>query len=281
MGLVIVLAALTAFAIILWLIGANEPVYRIARGASWFVALRGGGEAVALASNVSITWSARADLSFIGGDDPYWSRFYILAGGDPAHLPVDLCNAEDAYVARVAFGAPPKLALGVLRLLVTLGILNKPAGAVSGDVQSKGYRSELMPNQSAIAHLLSRPQSYAPSMVNFLAYRPSALYADGRASSGRAAYARYGIVAMRTVHRTGGHLLFFGRITEVLREATNGPTTGAWNDVAAMRYSNPAAILTMENMADYRAALHHRDAGLERTVVIASTESRGLPLKAN
>jgi len=44
-----------------------------------------------------------------------------------------------------------------------------------------------------------------------------------------------------------------------------------------MRYPSPAAILTMENVADYRAALHHRDAGLERTVVIASTEQRLTP----
>jgi hypothetical protein len=57
----------------------------------------------------------------------------------------------------------------------------------------------------------------------------------------------------------------------VLREAKAGPTIGCWHDVAAMRYPNPPAILTMEHVPEYRAALHHRDAGLERTVVIAST----------
>ena len=41
-----------------------------------------------------------------------------------------------------------------------------------------------------------------------------------------------------------------------------------------MHYPNPAAILTMEHAPDYRDALHHRDAGLERTVVIASTDQR-------
>jgi hypothetical protein len=75
---------------------------------------------------------------------------------------------------------------------------------------------------------------------------------------------------MRTVYRTGGHLLFYGRIRQVLREASRGPTTGAWSDVAAMHYPNPGAILSMEHARDYRAALRHRDAGLERTVVIAS-----------
>jgi uncharacterized protein (DUF1330 family) len=272
MGLIIVFAAIAAFVLVLWFIGASEPVFGIVKGATWFVAVRGGNPEPALLPDVSIKWSAHADLSFIGGGDPYWSRFYVLAGGDPDRLPIDLGGADDAYVARVALGAPPKLALGVLRSLVALGVLRKPAGQVSHDVQAKGYRAELMPDQTAIARLLAQPPNYAPSMVNFLSYYPSARYPDGRTSSGRAAYARYGMVAMRTVYRTGGHLLFYGRIVEVLREAANGPSIGKWSDVAAMHYPNPAAILTMENAADYRAALHHRDAGLERTVVIASTD---------
>jgi uncharacterized protein (DUF1330 family) len=278
MGLIIVLFIVAATCVTaLWLIGANEPVYRIVKDATWFVAIRGGKLNTEPSPDVSINWSARADFPFIGGNDPYWSRFYILAGGEPGCLPIDIADAEDAYVARVTFGAPPKFVLGVLRLFVTLGILSKPAGAVSHDVQAKGYRAELMPDQNAIARLLAQPRAYGPSMVNFLSCFPSARYAGGHVSSGRAAYARYGMVAMRTVYRTGGHLLFYGRVTEVLREAMSGPTTGAWSDVAAMHYPNPAAILTMENAADYRAALHHRDAGLDRTVVVASTEQRLTP----
>jgi hypothetical protein len=82
MGLILVFAALAALIVILWLIGANEPVYRIARGASWFVALRGGKDDLALSPNVTIIWSARADLPFIGSDEsllvvflhPRWRR---------------------------------------------------------------------------------------------------------------------------------------------------------------------------------------------------------------
>jgi hypothetical protein len=273
MGLTLVFAALVAL-VTVWIIGAREPVYGVARGEpAWFVAVRGSDQTLALSPNVTITWSGRADFAFIGADT-YWSRFYILSGGDAARMPANPGNVEDAYVARVKLAAPPKLALGFLRLLIALGILGKPHGEVGGDAQAKGYRAELMPDQTAIVRLLAQPQSYAPSMVNFLAYYPSAGYADGRASSGRAAYARYGMVALRTVYRTGGHLLFYGRVTEVLREATSGPTIGAWSDVAAMHYPNPNAILSMEHVAAYRAALHHRDAGLERTVVIASTDQR-------
>jgi hypothetical protein len=273
----IVLTAALAMACLagLWIVGAQEQVYSIASG-DWFVAVRDkpGGPAPAFTEGVSCKWSAGADFAFIGPDDAYWSRFYILAGGDPRHTPIELSGAEDAYIARIKLFAPPRLALGALRVLIAVGILSKPRGDVGGDVQAKGYRAELMPNQTAVARLLAQPAKYAPAMVNFLRYYPAARYKDGAAASGRRAYTRYGMVALRTVYRTGGRLLFFGNVLDVFREASNGPTTGGWNDIAAMHYPNPAAILSMEHVADYRAALHHRDAGLDRTVVIASSEQR-------
>jgi uncharacterized protein (DUF1330 family) len=111
-------------------------------------------------------------------------------------------------------------------------------------------------------------------MVNFLGYYDDAKYRNARHDvTGRTAYMRYGVVAMRTVYRTGGHLLFTGRILSVLREPAAGPTIGKWDDVAAMRYPNPPAILSMEHAPDYHAALDDRDAGLERTLVIATTPS--------
>ena len=271
MAVIVLILAITWIAV-LWFIGGREPVYAIARNKpTWFVAIRGGDEALKLSPDVNIAWSSRADFAFIGAE-AYWSRFYILHGGDSANSPADLNAAEDAFIARVKLGAPPRLFLGGLRLLVWAGVLTQPRGDVGSDVQAKGYRAELMPDHAAVERLLAQPASYAPCMVNFLAYYPGARYSDGRASSGRAAYARYGIVALRTVYRTGGRLLFYGRITEGLRAANAGPTQGAWSDVAAMRYPNPPAILSMEHVSEYRTALHHRDAGLERTIVIASTE---------
>ena len=272
MGFFIVAAIAGAFVVALWFIGAREPAYTIATGEpAWFVAVRASATPE-LAANVKVAWTASADFAFIGAPEAYWQRFYILAGGDPSRTPIDLSHIEDAYVARIELAAPPKLALGLLAALVAIGVLGKPRGEVGGDVQAKGYRGELMPDSGAVSRLLARPGTYGPSMVNFLRYYPSAKYKNGASSSGRAAYARYGMVALRTVYRTGGHLLFYGRVRDVAREATGGPTIGAWSDVAAMHYPNPTAILSMEHVAAYRAALHHRDAGLERTVVIASTQ---------
>lgn len=272
----IILGSVAALIAALFIIGAREPVYAISRGNGphWFIAVRG--EAGALAPGVSESWRSRADFNVIGAapDEAYWQHFIIASGGDPAHLPIELGAVEDAYIARVSLRRPSALLFGFLRTLIWLGILSKPEGPIVQDAQALSFRSDVMPSAASITRLLAQPRDYAPAMVNFLAYYKDAQYrASQPGISGRRAYLRYGLVAMRTVYRTGGHLLFTGRILDVLREAAAGPSVGRWDDVAAMRYPNPPAILSMEHAPDYHAALDDRDAGLERTLVIASTPS--------
>jgi uncharacterized protein (DUF1330 family) len=268
----IILAALAAVVAALWLVGANEKAYAISEGEpQWFIAVRG--EPGAFAHGVTQRWSSRTDFAFIGADDAYWHRFIVASGGDAATLPIALDRAEDAFVARVRLRRPPRLLLGVLKLLIGMGVLSRPQGPVVADAQQLTFRTDIMPGAQAISRLLAQPLSYGPAMVNFLGFYDHAKYSDGRndPGSGHSAYMRYGIVALRTVYRTGGRLIFAGRILSVLREAKAGPTMGRWDDVAAMQYPTPQAILSMEHAPDYHAALDDRDAGLERTVVIATT----------
>ncbi len=271
----VIVGAVVALIAALWIIGAREPVYAISQGGPhWFIAVRG--EPGALTAGVSERWRSRADFSIIGAepDNCHWQHFIIASGGDPARLPIELGTAEDAYVARIALRRPPALLFGFLKSLIWLRVLSKPDGPIVQDAQTLSFRSDVMPSAASITRLLAQPKDYAPAMVNFLAYYKEAQYrASETGTSGRRAYLRYGIVAMRTVYRTGGHLLFTGRVLEVLREAATGPSVGRWDDVAAMRYPNPPAILSMEHAPDYHAALDDRDAGLERTLVIASTPS--------
>ncbi|MBN8606212.1 MAG: DUF1330 domain-containing protein [Caulobacterales bacterium] len=272
--LAFVLVGIAAALALVWVIGAREPVFANSRGAPvWFVAWKGA-RAPRLADGVRLNWTSHADFALIGTAEAYWTRFYILSGGAPGATPIDLGEADDAYVARLKVFTPPRFALGMLRVLTALGVLSKPKGEITHDVQALGFRSDVMPSASAIAQLLAKPADYSPCMVNFLGYYGAARYKERRADpgTGAAAYRRYGMVAMRTVYRTGGTLLFYGAVEEVLREAMAGPSVGAWHDIAAMRYPNPAAILSMEHAPEYRAALHHRDAGLDRTIVIASTQ---------
>lgn len=273
----VILAAIITLITVLWLIGAREPVYAISAGDGphWFIAARG--QPGALSPGVNERWRSSTDFTMIGGapDGAYWQHFIIASGGNPATSPIALDTAEDAYVARVRLRRPPPLLFGVLKALIGLGILSRPQGPIVQDAQALSFRSDVMPSAVSITRLLAQPSAYAPAMVNFLGYYKDAQYRTAQPGvSGRTAYMRYGLVAMRTVYRTGGHLLFTGRILSVLREPKAGPTIGNWDDVAAMRYPNPPAILSMEHAPDYHAALDDRDAGLERTLVIATTPSR-------
>ncbi|HRD29171.1 MAG TPA: hypothetical protein PLO65_12790, partial [Caulobacter sp.] len=260
----------------LWWLGGREPVYRISRGEPvWFVATRGAGTP-ALAPGVRINWAARPDFGFVGPADPWWDRVLLLSGGAVGQPPVAFgAGVDDAMILRLALMRPPRLALGLLRGLLTLGILRPPTGPVAEDLAGMGLRPDLMPDRDGIARLLARPADYRPAMVNFLRYFDAARYAeprpDARPSTGAAAYRRYGVVAMRTVYQTRGFLAFYGQVSEIVRPAAAGPAIGTWDDVAVMQYRRPEGILTMEHVPRYRAALAHRDAGLERTLVIAAT----------
>ncbi len=58
----------------------------------------------------------------------------------------------------------------------------------------------------------------------------------------------------------------------MVRESLASPTRGEWDDIAIMHYPAQEAILSMEHVPEYRTALAHRNAGLERTRIVASLE---------
>ncbi len=280
--LLVLFASVVGLVLFVRRLGQRELVNAVSDEApAWFVALRfRPGEtrrSVALPMGIRLKWAASANFTFVGEGACHWDRFLLLAGTPrDSRLPVFLDDhVADAQVVRLRLARPPVMMLGFLRLLNLVGLRRMPSGAVETDPAHTGARADVMPTQASVAELLSCPHDYRPAMVNFFCYRPQALYGeaggDGAGLSGRRAYGLYGQVAFTTVYRTGGRLVFFGRVEETLREAAGGPTAGAWEDIGVMQYTEPKAILTMEQVPAYRAALRHRDAGLERTVIIAST----------
>lgn len=278
------LACIACAGVALWVLGRQEPLYAVGRDKpSWFVALkyrdRSTRPMLELPMGVHQTWSVNTDFVFIGSEDRYWDRFLILAGSPrDSRLPVFLNDDfQDAYVVRLSLRKPPPLVMGVLRALYLTGLRSMPKGALTLDPAEIGARLDAMPSKESIGTLLAQPTSYAPAMVNFLKYRPKARYGGNNADhdlTGRQAYNKYGLVALETVYRTGGRLAFFGRVEDVLQEAKGGQTKDIWDDIAVMEYSEPKAILTLEQVAKYRSALTHRDAGLDRTVIVTSSHDK-------
>jgi uncharacterized protein (DUF1330 family) len=107
-------------------------------------------------------------------------------------------------------------------------------------------------------------------MVNLLKYRAKAAYGSDRAEakenlSGRDAYQRYGMVALQQVMKRGGKVVWGGRQNFVMIGDLEG---NDWDEVVCVQYPSRDAFLEMTQDPDYLAAHYHREAGLERTVLL-------------
>ncbi|MCJ7671125.1 MAG: hypothetical protein MUP67_03640, partial [Acidimicrobiia bacterium] len=107
-------------------------------------------------------------------------------------------------------------------------------------------------------------------MVNLNRYRDRAVYDSPGPDddvSGRAAYLRYGAVALRAMREVGAQILF-GVPTEAVFV---GCDHDAYDEVLAVWYPSRAAFVEMTDIAWYRDALVHRTAALEHASILACT----------
>lgn len=108
-------------------------------------------------------------------------------------------------------------------------------------------------------------------MVNLLKFRETALYPEDSAEparTGRGAYALYEhafTVVVQEVSRA--EVMFHGPVNQVFIGRLDDPGTD-WDDVLIVRYPSRQHFLAMLADPTYKAALVHRYAGLERTVLL-------------
>ncbi|MGA1371015.1 MAG: hypothetical protein ACO3Z6_05400 [Pseudomonadales bacterium] len=305
-----VLILVATVAVGLYVVGAREPASQIASGSGpvWFVALRlaaaedqsapGAGAqgarkdiavpwAELLRPGVALHWLSRAEFAVIGPAESYWHAFAVVQGTRDSSEPLDSRRfpgvVDDAQILALTLERPPRLVLGALKVLALSGLASVPRMTETAEsLAQRALGGVGMPTGKQMAQVLNAPESLEPAMVNWLAYRSKADYPPGAKApaaasgslSGAAAYRRYGLVALQTAYRSGGQLIFVGDVNAVVRAPETGPTQGSWNSIAVMRYPRPSAMLGMEQVPAYRAALIDRAAGLERTVVIASDPER-------
>jgi uncharacterized protein (DUF1330 family) len=95
-------------------------------------------------------------------------------------------------------------------------------------------------------------------MVNLVRYRD------------RAEYKRYSELAMPLIKQRGGTVLWAGDAEGV---AFGAPGENRWDYVVLVRYPSRAAFLDMMASPEYAIANAHRERGLEKHVIIATSES--------
>jgi uncharacterized protein (DUF1330 family) len=125
--------------------------------------------------------------------------------------------------------------------------------------------SSIRPNREQFVELASSPDEGPVVMLNLLKFKA---HAEGEEGSGAEAYRRYGETAVQMVEEQGGRVLWQGRADQIL---IGDPAQG-WDSVVLVEYPSRKAFIEMVTTPKYEAAHEHREAGLDRTVLVAMTE---------
>jgi uncharacterized protein (DUF1330 family) len=145
---------------------------------------------------------------------------------------------------------------------------------IPSDVQLHGGPGGVNPTPEQLEAVVAAHGDGPVQMLNLLKYRERAAYDADYAGdpspdcTGAEAYQRYGEVAITHVAKRGGRL--------VLLSAVDGVALGAaaqdeWDEIAIVEYPSLDAFVDMGQDPDYLAATVHRTAGLERSVILATT----------
>jgi uncharacterized protein (DUF1330 family) len=118
--------------------------------------------------------------------------------------------------------------------------------------------SAITPNSDQFRELAAAPDDGPVVMLNLLKYK---------SSEGAREYATYGDAATKMVAEGGGRVLYVGKCDQVLI----GDTSETWDAIALVEYPSRKAFIEMVSRKDYQQAHTHREAGLERTVLLATT----------
>ena len=106
--------------------------------------------------------------------------------------------------------------------------------------------------------LASLPDEGPVTMVNLLRLRD------------RAAYKRYSEATMPLIKARGGTVIWAGNGEAA---AYGDPDADRWDYVVLVRYPSRAAFLDMVRSAEYVEANRHREAAVEKHVILAATET--------
>lgn len=114
-------------------------------------------------------------------------------------------------------------------------------------------------------------------MVNFIQHREKAIYPDGRETdlTGAQADNLYGTQMMSRVLPAHGARLVFGAPVELNLQRTDDTL---WDVVGVVRYPGREGFVSMLESEDFQEIVVHKDAGVEKTLVMFATPiDLGLP----
>jgi uncharacterized protein (DUF1330 family) len=121
----------------------------------------------------------------------------------------------------------------------------------------------LTPNVEQFQDLAAAVDDGPVVMLNLLKFKPG----------GADSYTRYGDAAREMIEARGGSLVWSGRAEQVLI----GDPAAGWDAVLLVQYPSRRAFIEMVSTPEYLAAHRDREAGLERTIVVACSPAPASP----
>ncbi len=100
-------------------------------------------------------------------------------------------------------------------------------------------------------------------MVNLMKYREVAEYADGRASAISGLEADDEYAPTRTLRAIGATPVFFGTVDQQLLG-----DVPRWDRIGVVKYPTRRSFIEMQSRADFQKSHEHKEAGMERTIVM-------------
>ncbi|MEL6966960.1 MAG: DUF1330 domain-containing protein [Pseudomonadota bacterium] len=132
------------------------------------------------------------------------------------------------------------------------------------------------PDRELFAELRKLPRDHAVDMLNLVALRERAAYADERDATGQEAYAAYGRESAPIFQKVGGRIVW----SATPEFMVIGPPHERWDIAFVARYPSAQAFFDMVFDPDYQAIVYHRQAAV-RTSRLLRTKTQAEPSDAN
>ncbi len=181
---------------------------------------------------------------------------------------------SEAFVIVVQPRAVPGFALAAARLVAKL--LGRGAGAPKAPLaDAPAADRAISPEPRAVEAFLRDAPERPLLMLNLNRHRERARYLPGQSAgpdgSGRAAYRRYSANTLPFVLRRGSGPVFRGEPIGIAVGDPAHPLASPWDELLLVHYRERSGMLDMLTAAAYQAGIRHREAGLERAALIATS----------
>jgi len=224
------------------------------------------------------THSVHIDQVLAGGDMHYQAiTVDIFPCNETALGAFDRVRVERQAALSELYALAVRPAAGPPRIAKALGflapILSRMLGTAS-EREMTGFAElanpEKGPVPETVATLKEHDQTTPFYMMNLNKYYPRAQYKNGKNVSGGQAYNRYAVRIMPYLISVGGYPDILGHTVGVLVGDVSSPLHDDWTDFAMVYYPSRRNFIKMMTNTP-KEGVHHRDAGLERAVLMPSS----------